>query len=397
MLKIFLEKAVKTVLSLFICSSPLFLTGCWDRVELNDLGLVLATGLDKTEDEQIEVSVQLAVPEAMGGEATASGQGGAGKTITVEKAIGKTIFEALSRLQARFSRRIFWGHNQVIIIGKDLAESEVQKHIDFFARFPKARLKSYIFVTSGKAIDVLKAIPDVDRSSAEVARELANFRIGMAVAVKDFLEELSGEANAVGLPWIEVKKESFSKGLQVNGTAILKDGKMIGYIDDKLTRGLLWLRNEMESSTVTVQPEGYHDQISFYLLHSYTKLIPKMENGKWKMIVKIVTEDDAVENETNLNLTNPVITKKLEKELEKTIETRIKMTLEEVQKKMGADILGFAEAFHRHYPDEWEKVKDQWDKKFPEIEVEIKNNAYIRRSGVSTSSKVVSKEEVFKK
>ncbi|WP_044894372.1 Ger(x)C family spore germination protein [Bacillus alveayuensis] len=388
MLNTFLTKVVKMVLSFIICLSALFLTGCWDRVELNDLGLVLATGLDKTDDDQIELSVQLAIPEAMGGEATGSGQGGGGngKKITVEKATGKTISEAVSSLQERFSRRIFWGHNQVIIIGKSLAESGIQKHIDFFARFPRVRLRSYIFATNSKAIDLLKVTPAVDRSSAEVARELANFRIGMTVTVKDLLEELRGEAKAVGLPWIEVKKEpSTTKGLQLYGTAVFKNGQMVGCIDDQLTRGLLWLRNEMESSTVTVQPEGYNDQISFTLLRSYTKLIPKIENGKWKMVVKIVTEDDAAENETNLQLTNPVIAKKLEKEFEKTIENRIHMTLEEVQKKMGADILGFAEAFHRHYPDEWEKVKDQWDEKFPKIEVEIQNKVYIRRPGVSTS------------
>ncbi|MDQ7861043.1 hypothetical protein RCO48_08405 [Peribacillus frigoritolerans] len=36
----------------------------------------------------------------------------------VEKATGTTIFDAMSLLQEKFSRRIFWGHNQVIIIGE---------------------------------------------------------------------------------------------------------------------------------------------------------------------------------------------------------------------------------------------------------------------------------------
>jgi spore germination protein KC len=388
-----LTKAVKLMLAFSICSFTILLTGCWDRVEINDLALVLATGLDKTDDDKIELSVQLAIPKAMGGGQGMSG--GGGKTTTVEKATGETIFEAMSRLQEKVPRRIFLGHNQVIIIGEKLAEEGIQKHIDFFARHPDPRIEAFTFVTDGKAIDALKVIPDLERSSAEIARELANFKVGLSVTVKDLLQMISSEAGATALPWIEVEQEPEGKGgLRVNGTAVFKRDKMVGRIDDKVTRGVLWLRNEIELSAVTFKPEGAEDQISFNLLRSRTELIPKIENGNWKMIVKIVTEDDVVENETKLNLMNLKIVKKLEKQLAEDIDKRIRLTFEQIQKEMEADIFGFADAFHRQYPDQWSEVKDQWNEKFPEIKVEIKSKAYIRRSGMSTSPQGVPEKEV---
>jgi spore germination protein KC len=390
----FLCKSVKLFLIFSLCSNMLLLTGCWDRVEINDLALVMATGLDKTDDDKIELSVQLAIPKAMGGGQGMAG-GGGGKPTTVEKVTGETVFDAMSKLQEKVSRRIFWGHNRVIIIGEKLAEEGIQKHIDFFARHPSPRLRAYTFVTDGKAIDTLKVIPELESSSAEIARELANFKVGMSVTVKDLLQMLSGEAGATVLPWIEVEQEPENKGgLLINGAAVLKKDKMVGRIDNKVTRGVLWLRDEIELATVTIEPEGAEDQISFSLLRSRTELIPKIENGNWKMTVKIVTEDDAVENETKLNLMNPKIVKKLEKQLEQDIDKRIRMTLEKVQKEMGADIFGFAEAFHRQYPDQWSEVKDQWNEKFPEIEVEIKSKAYIRRPGMSTTPQGVPEKEV---
>ncbi|ASN07388.1 spore gernimation protein GerC [Virgibacillus necropolis] len=378
-----------------ICSFMLFLSGCWDRVEINDLALVVATGLDKTDDDKIELSVQIVNPKAhKGGQGAGGGQGGTKPTI-VKKVTGQTIFDARSKLQEKVPRRLFWGHNQVIIIGEKMAEEGIQKHIDFFARHPSPRLRAYTFVTEGKAIDTLKIIPDLESSSAEVAGELANFKVGLSVTVKDLLQMLSGEARAAALPWIEVEQDPSNKGgLRVNGTAIFKKDKMVGRIDDKVTRGVLWLRDEIALAAVTVEPKGAEDQISFNLLRSSTELIPKIENGNWKMIVKIVTEDDVVENETKLNLGNPKIVKRLERQLEQDIDKRIRLTLEQVQKEMEADIFGFAETFHRQYPDQWSKVKDQWDDKFPEIEVEIKSKAYIRRPGQSTTPQGVPEKEV---
>lgn len=387
-------KVVKLLLasSIFMFTA-LFLTGCWDRVEINDIGIILGAGLDKADNGMIELSVQLAIPKGMGG-GQGGGSGGGEKPFTVEKVTGSTIFEAMANLQRSFSRRIFWGHNRVIVIGEKLAKEGIQQHMDFFARHPDPRLRSYIFV-SDKASDILKVMPDLDSTSAEVTRELAKFQIGMEVTIKDFLQMLSGETGAAALPWIKVEKELKGKGgIQLNGTAIFKKDKMVGQIDEKVTRGLLWLRDEIQLATVTIEPKDSEGEISFNLLRSNTQLIPKIQKGKWKMTVKIITEDDAVENETKLNLMNPKIVNTLQKQLEEAVNQRVKLTLEKVQKEMGADVFGFGEAFHRKYPDQWGKVKGQWTEKFPDIEVEINTKAYIRRPGMSTSPQGLPEKEV---
>lgn len=395
--KMFLIKAKKITIIFTIWLFPLLLTGCWDRVEINDLALVLATGIDISEEGEIELSVQLAIPKAMGGGQGSSGGQGGDQPTTVEKVTGRTIFDCQSKLQASTSRRLFWGHNRVVIIGEKLAEIGIQKHVDFFARHPEPRLRAYVFVSKGKPTDILKIVPDFDDSSSEVAREIAKFEIGMSVTLKELIEMLSGDANTA-LPWIEVEKEVQGKGgVQVYGTAVFKKDKMIGRMDEELSRGLLWLRNEIKLAAVTIKPEDAEGQISFDLLRSRTELIPKIENDNWKMTIKVTTEDDAVENETKLNLMNPEVVKKLQKQMEAEIKERIRLALEQVQKEMKVDILGFAEIFHRQYPDQWSKVKDQWEEKFPEINIEIQAKAYIKRPGLSTSPQGISEEEVREK
>lgn len=53
--------------SLIICLglwiSILLLTGCWDRKELNDRAIWLATGLDAGKNGGVEISGQITIPQ----------------------------------------------------------------------------------------------------------------------------------------------------------------------------------------------------------------------------------------------------------------------------------------------------------------------------------------------
>ncbi|MFX4608964.1 Ger(x)C family spore germination C-terminal domain-containing protein, partial [Acinetobacter baumannii] len=75
-------------------------------------------------------------------------------------------------------------------------------------------------------------------------------------------------------------------------------------------------------------------------------------------------EDDVVQNTTTLKIMNPDISRMLENELRAEIEHHVRTALDQVQKKMNADILGFADAFRRKYPDEWNRAKNRWEEIF---------------------------------
>ncbi len=376
-----LSSTKKRLFILSVCLMVLLLTGCWDRKEVNDLAIIIGIGLHKTDDDQLELSYQLVNPAAMGG-----GQQGGGQPTTVEKNKGKTAYDANSKMQQKLSRRLFSGHSLVIFISEEMAKQGIRKHIDFLARHPNPRMRSFIFVTEGNPADFFKVSPDLEKSSSEVARELANLKIGMSVNVKDLLQMSSSLGQNVALPLLEIEEEPpDTVGLSINGTAVFKNGKMVGQLDSKVTRGVLWLRNEVKKAAVTIKPENADGHISFNIFKSSSELIPKIKNGNWTITVKINSIDDVVENQTTLNVMNPDIVKKLEKQLEGKIDKRVRTALEQVQKDMQADILGFGQVFHRHYPEEWAKVKDNWKEKFPEVRVIIKSNVKIKRPGRSTS------------
>lgn len=213
---------------------------------------------------------------------------------------------------------------------------------------------------------------------------------------------LSGDAQAAAIPMVSIlPPEKGQELLQtiayINRTAIFKKDKMVGQISDKLTRGVLWLRNDIEQATVTVKPGEGKGYVSSTLFRANTELIPKIEGGRWKMTVKVVTENDVILNGSNLNLMNPKFIHMLQKDMEQDLKNRLTLTLDKVQKELKADILGFSEEFHRKYPNGWQKAKKHWDDIFPSVEVTYDIKAYIRRPGLSTTQQGLPEDEVKKK
>ncbi|WP_245552850.1 Ger(x)C family spore germination protein [Brevibacillus massiliensis] len=187
----------------------------------------------------------------------------------------------------------------------------------------------------------------------------------------------------------EKKTIAFEKG-----SAVFKKDKLVGFLDDKLTRGLLWLRNEIKSPTVTIAPKEAKGFVSMMLLRSSTEIILQIKDDKWRITLKVETEDDIVQNTTKLDTSNPKITGRLEKQIEEDIKNRVKMVLSQAQKKMKADIFGFGKAFHRKYPKEWDEVKDRWDEVFPQVKVNIRVKVRVRRPGLITEQADMPKKEV---
>lgn len=394
---------MKKWLSIFIVVvQSMFLTGCWDRVEINDIAIVTGLAIDKKNKNTIELTAEIQIPKASSGGGGGGGGGGHGNPNFERSGEGTTIADAISNLQEKLPREVFWGQTKVIVIGDKLAKEGIRVPLDFLMRHPQPRLRARVFVADGKAKDMLAVHPPLERNPSEVLRELAKSEILMDVTLKKLLQELSEDTQGVAIPMVRIlPPKQGTDPLQtiayIHQTAVFKKDKMVGEINDKLTRGVLWLRNEMKQANVSIHLKKEKEFIATRMYRSRSELIPKIEDGKWRMTVKVVTEHNAIVNGSHLSLMSPKIIQWTQKELEKEIRDRINLTLKKVQKEQKVDILGFSEEFHRKYPKEWKTAKKDWDKIFPSVEVTLDVKAYIRRPGLNTEPPGVQENEVKKK
>ncbi|MCM3699631.1 Ger(x)C family spore germination protein [Paenibacillus macerans] len=402
-MKTWITTWIKTTafLPLLLC-----LGGCWDRTELNDLSLVTALAFDQAENNQIRATVQFILPQNQAGGGTMGGGAagaGATKRTSIRSEMGRDITDALSKLQREIPRKMFWGQCKVFIFGESVAKAGIQEHLDFLVRFPSSRERAYMFVSKGEAAKALELFPPIENSSAEVLRRLADLGIGMRVTMHQLSLMISGDSRAAVLPMIHIlpKPQSaapFQTIPYMQGCAVFKKDKMVGEISEKVTRGVMWLRDEIKEYTVVFEAkEGAEGLVSLKPVKAGIRLIPKIEGDKWKMIVRVNTHGDIIQNGTPMDPMNPDLLKVMTKEFEEDVKERIESAFDEVQRKHKADIFDFAKIFHRKYPKQWEKVQDRWDWQFSKVEVIPQVEAQILRPGLISSPEGLPKEEVKKK
>ncbi|WP_068501171.1 Ger(x)C family spore germination protein [Paenibacillus kribbensis] len=383
----------------------LVLGGCWDRTELNDLALITALAFDKVENNQVRATVQFVLPQNQSGGGTTGGGatgGGAARRTSVRSETGFDITDALSKLQRVIPREMFWGQCRIYIFSESVARAGIREHLDFLIRFPETRERAYMFVSKGEAASALELFPPIENSSAEVLRKLSDLRIGIRVTMHQLSLMLSGDSRTAILPMIYILPKPQSAGPfqtipYLLGSAVFKNDKMVGQISERVTRGILWLRNEVKGYTVVFKPEGSEGLMSLKPVKANVKLIPKIEGETWKMTVRVRTEGDIIQNGTIMDPMNPHLLAVISKGFKDDVRKRIESALYEVQRRHKTDVFNFAQTFQRKYPKQWEKMKDRWDEQFSKVEVNTEIEAKILRPGLISSPEGVPKEEVKKK
>ncbi|MCL6477252.1 MAG: Ger(x)C family spore germination protein, partial [Peptococcaceae bacterium] len=149
------------LLSLLLLGIVITQPACWDRREVEDLGIVLATAVEQAPGGRVRVIVQNINPAALG-KGMAGGGGGAGVTVTGNKPYrnrsieGDTIFEALRELSRQTPRQLFFAHNQVILVSEKLARERGLKEVmDIFERNPQTRRTTWLLVGRGELAHLL--------------------------------------------------------------------------------------------------------------------------------------------------------------------------------------------------------------------------------------------------
>ncbi|MGF7186370.1 Ger(x)C family germination protein [Desulfitispora alkaliphila] len=118
----------------------IFITGCWNRVELSERALVMGTGIDKGEEGTVKVTIQVLQPIKKGVPAAGIGGDGSENAVWVVTSTGETLFDAARNFVKQSGRTLFWQYNEIIVIGEEAAREGILPLLDFFVRDHELRL-----------------------------------------------------------------------------------------------------------------------------------------------------------------------------------------------------------------------------------------------------------------
>jgi spore germination protein KC/spore germination protein len=360
------------------------LTSCESSSELNKLAIVMGVGIDKgKEKDTMELTIQMA-KILQSSASKGSGNSGGNTDYLNLKEDGRSISECIKEFSRKLNRKLFFSHNQVIILGEDAAIAGVEKYMDFFLRYRETRLLVWILVSKGSASDILNIKPDFEnapgRSIGELVKNEQDTSQIPAVNLKDFASRMMSKTTSAIVPIIEVSNENDKKIAYLKETAVFKKDKMIGTLDKKETRGLLWAINEVKDGVVTVSTSDGKNEVNIATTYVSSKIIPQIKDNQASIKIQIKQEGDLQDETSSEDLANPKAFEVLQRCEEDSIKEEVMSALKKAR-ELNADIFGFGDIIYQHYPKKWDEMQKDWNKIFQNIHVDVSVNAKLKRTG----------------
>lgn len=396
----------KGLLRLLFLSS-LLLSGCWNRTELNELGITAATAFDK-EGETWVMSYQVIVPSAM-----ATGQGGAGNGGSSKPSVhvftnrGASIREAADMSYMESPRRLYFAHTDVLVLGIEAAKAGIDEVLDLYFRNNDARETVLVTITDGKASDILKKLIPAENlpgtALSEMLRKESAFSSRLpSIKVYQLAQRMTSDSAAAGVPEIKFtgnikgemeslddeKRTSAPGTLLLNRLGVFQGDRFIGWLNRRESFGVSWLTDQVKGSTIAFSSDRKNEsgkQNSIRITLAKTKVTPEKTGNHFKMKVEVNLSGVLLEAGTNQDLLKPESISKLEQDLEKEV-TGIIDTGWKASKRIGVDLPGFADKIHRKYPKDWKKIKETWKEDFKKVELDVQVKAKIQRPGLLKKS-----------
>ncbi|MCB5560154.1 Ger(x)C family spore germination protein [Anaerosalibacter bizertensis] len=373
---------MKKCLIIIIALMAIFLTGCWDVIEINERIFVTAVGIDLNEDPNIENEylVTYVYPNI----ASIKDGGSQKENKFVKSTVVETPFEGSRQLTTRLDKPLFFRHTNAIVVGEELLREpdKIKGVLDGLGRDPRINRKVQIIVAQGKAKDVLSTKTEQELVVGGYLNSmLKNKQLAARFSNRTFSDVMKDlqVSNVSMIPRAVPKKDEF----KLSGSAIIKDYKLIGWLGETENSLVALAKGDVISEIVNVP---YKDTVVSYVIsNAICKKDVHTDNEDINVDINIFTEgylqEYKYEGETNA----------FDQEFLKTVEKRVKYKIEkdlekiigDIQNKYNADILCIGEHISKFEPDLWKEIEEDWDEIFPTLNINVHADVKIRRTGLT--------------
>ena len=368
----------------------LMLCGCGNYRELNDLSVITGVAIDKDES-----GYKLSYLIANSQKAQTSSKEGEAQT-TVYSGTGKNLTEAVKAIEVKSPKQLYYGHITTVIISEEIGKEGFLKVSDIILRNPETRKQFYILQAKDcEAKDILKIVsplesfPSQNIASLIKANQL-NQSFSSDINYSQFIGQILDKGYDAILPTITVKGDiddgSKEKNIQttepktylrLGALAIYHNDKFIDYASKTESQDINILKNKINEFKYNFK---YNDDLVAYTSDNVkTKINLKSSN---EIEINVTSRGFISEINQNVDLENLKTLQDMENKLSTEVEDCLKKTLNSLQHKYKADVIGFGNKIYKKYPNEWKKVEDKWNEKyFPRLNIKVKANFKIESTG----------------
>ncbi|MCR6097436.1 Ger(x)C family spore germination protein [Salipaludibacillus agaradhaerens] len=373
------------------------LTGCWDRLEISELGIVTSIAIDRDDT----TGDYLVTSQYLRPLAESNFNPPPIPPSTLISTTGKTIEEALRKQNESVDREAFLAHTKVIIINEKLAKEGVLPLIDTFKRGKEVRGYVWLCIAEETAAKEL-----LDKKANQLARITGDYLNRLIEHHDDIsgqftkhhfyklvLEE--GIDPITGVLSLQTSPSDSIEHIFYSGKAVFKDDVLKGILKHREQDGYHWAMGISPAKHAAITLPSLIEKDKSVSIHVETitsqikAIVTKQNDISFTIEInekaRLSEQMAAGEFETQEEQLNYFA--HLEKENERLIEEDIHKMLDKVQKTYEADILGFGRVLQQEKPHVWNRVKDDWDAIYPEVPYTVNVNVNIEPKFVADPAK----------
>lgn len=370
-----MKKILITLSFIFICC------GCYNYKELNDLAITSAIGIDKS-DDGYKVTAQVVNTQKEGTDNNSSSD----PKIIVYEHTSKTVQEAVRYMVLESPKRLYPNHMQVIIISEDVAKDGILESLDLFFRDSELQKNFYVLISKDvSANQILKTLTPADSivsSNIKKSLESDSSYLGITelVTYDELINTYLNPNKEISLPSVTLKgkmkgsdkidnieQSDSSTKVVLSQMAIFKDDKMIGYLDDKQSIALSFIKGKINNTIIKYKCNG-----GYVVVETTNSKSSINVDNKGNFRIKI--SGDAAINEVScdINLENDNSISKINKQVNKEIKKNVNNTIKYVKNNYNSDIFNFLDILYKNQYSLYKKISNDWYKdKFKDSKIDI--------------------------
>ncbi|HOR85168.1 MAG TPA: Ger(x)C family spore germination protein [Bacillota bacterium] len=378
-------KAVKRLsLAAVMLLCVLLITGCWDKVEIEDRLFALAIGVDDVKEEERKTSEDMYTFSFVAPVLEEMKKESKGPAFRTYEAVSCGIIHSQSQLLERFSQKQYFGLTRVMLFGEGMMRDEklLKEIIDAILRYHELHNSMYAYIVPGRAEEVFEVKPKFEKLIMRYIAgitENSSYSSGiLKLSLSDAIIMLINNKGGLVIPRLIPGEEE----IRVSGAGVLKEYRLVGYLDDSEVSSYNRLMDKAKGGSFPVDIEGTSTVFKHFRFDRSIEL-SKVEGGKIYLNYNMETEGTIEEYTLNKIMLDNKFLKKVEHELGKKIESESEKLIKRFQKEFRTDLIGARDYLNKYQPKLFKTIEKDYDKYFSDnIVIKVNADVHIRRIGL---------------
>jgi len=307
---------------------------------------------------------------------------------------GVTMLDAARNAKKRVNNKVYFGHIELLVLDEDVArESDMMGTIDFFLRDAECRETVCVAVSQTETAKELLSLEGVGQPM--VAYEIHTIieddkRVTSSTIyqpVYKIYNILHSEGIELTLPAVRSVPNDVTMTCEVNGIAVFKDERMVGYLSPDESKYFLFVMGEAEGGVITCSASGEGPEDTALEIHKCnTKRSFRWRDGQLSVQAEVEVKVFLDETAALVDLMEPSVIQQVEASGAQKLARGIANMIQRVRTEYRSDIFGFGNMIYKQDYKLWQQLKDNWDEVFVNMpvdincKVEIVNTAYLKKT-----------------